>query len=711
MKQKLLNSLRLRVCMLVAMMAFAVNGAWAETYSFSNIPTKGWSTSGGSQTISNVNWTYSTVTYIGESSGRVQVGSSKNPQTTAWTIQTPITSFGENKKITSVSITAYTTAASATYEISVGGASVKSGSLTTSSEEYSAGNLAATSGSIIVTLTGSSSSKAMYLSDIEVTYEDAVVVTHTANFSVNGTVSTQDIAEGAAITFPADPADVSGKSFVGWTAAAIDGTTNTAPIFVGSARMGTADVTYFAVFADKKPGTSSTTTDALNQSFTEVSGTSYTEWTGKTGTSGAVYAGQSAGGYSSIQLRSNNSNSGVITTTSDGKARKVTVVWNSETTSGRTIDIYGKNSAYTAATDLYNSSNQGTKLGSIVYGTSTELAIEGDYEYIGIRSASGALYLTSISIDWETGTPTTYDNYCTTLPRPTITVATAPASIAATEADGTLAVTYENLTISGENDFVIQYCNAEGEAVSKPEWFEAIVMEDNGSYVAMYSVEENDGAARTAYFKVYAMDDEDFVYSNLVTITQAAAPITAKLNAKGYGTFSCTSALNFAEATDYSAWQITAVSTDNEITFEKINGSVAGSTGLFLMGSAGETITLTEAASGTDISSTNKLEAITEATTITAGQYYGLSGQNFVKVNAGIVPAGKALLPANLITESSAGDVKAFTFVFKDTETGISETRTVSAEEAQAIFNLAGQRLPKAQRGVNIINGKKVVVK
>ena len=34
-----------------------------------------------------------------------------------------------------------------------------------------------------------------------------------------------------------------------------------------------------------------------------------------------------------------------------------------------------------------------------------------------------------------------------------------------------------------------------------------------------------------------------------------------------------------------------------------------------------------------------------------------------------------------------------------------------SAEEAAEIFNLAGQRLQKAQRGVNIVNGKKVLVK
>lgn len=152
-------------------------------------------------------------------------------------------------------------------------------------------------------------------------------------------------------------------------------------------------------------------TDVLNQSWTGVTGTSYAEKTGLKGSaSDAVYAVQCAGGYESIQLRSNNSNSGVVTTTSGGKVKSITVEWNSNTSNGRTLNVYGKNTAYSSASDLYNSSNQGTLLGTIVCGTSTSLTIDGDYEYIGFRSASGALYLTSVTIVWEaaaTGTVAT----------------------------------------------------------------------------------------------------------------------------------------------------------------------------------------------------------------------------------------------------------------------------------------------------------------
>ena len=64
------------------------------------------------------------------------------------------------------------------------------------------------------------------------------------------------------------------------------------------------------------------------------------------------------------------------------------------------------------------------------------------------------------------------------------------------------------------------------------------------------------------------------------------------------------------------------------------------------------------------------------------------------------VPAGKAYLEA----AASARE-----FIGFDGATGIETVKTAKAEEG--IFNLQGQRLMKAQKGLNIINGKKVLVK
>ena len=144
-------------------------------------------------------------------------------------------------------------------------------------------------------------------------------------------------------------------------------------------------------------------TDVLNRELTGVTGSTYTSWEGKTSNSDAVYAGQSAGSYESIQLRSNNSNSGIITTASGGTVTNITVTWNSNTADGRTLNVYGSHSAYTSPTELYDTITDGTLLGIIKKGTSTELEITQPFEYLGLRSAGSAMYLEAIDITWETG--------------------------------------------------------------------------------------------------------------------------------------------------------------------------------------------------------------------------------------------------------------------------------------------------------------------
>ena len=241
------------------------------------------------------------------------------------------------------------------------------------------------------------------------------IPTHNVTWSVNGVTNSESYKEGTSIVFPANPSAIEGKVFMGWTTTAISGTTDDTPTFVSSATMGTSDITYYAVFAKVTSGVSGTITDDLTLATTGITGTTYKGFTGKTASSTAVYAGQCAGGNDAIQLRSNNSNSGIVTTASGGKVQKIVVVWNSNTTDTRTIDIYGSNSAYSQATDLYDDKKQGTKLGSIIYGTSTELTVTGDYTFLGIRSNSGALYLNKVSVDWLSGSLETYSGYCTTV--------------------------------------------------------------------------------------------------------------------------------------------------------------------------------------------------------------------------------------------------------------------------------------------------------
>ena len=93
-----------------------------------------------------------------------------------------------------------------------------------------------------------------------------------------------------------------------------------------------SDITFYAVFAQEGTGDGSgtaTVTDVLNRETTGATNTTYIAWSDKQATSSAVYAGNSAGGNNSIQLRSDASKdaAGIITTTSGGKATKVIVAW------------------------------------------------------------------------------------------------------------------------------------------------------------------------------------------------------------------------------------------------------------------------------------------------------------------------------------------------------------------------------------------------
>lgn len=139
-----------------------------------------------------------------------------------------------------------------------------------------------------------------------------------------------------------------------------------------------------------------TVTDVMTASDLPATSTSYTNFSNVSLTSNAKYAGQSAKDSSGrIQLRSKNSNSGIVSTTSGGTITSVRIVVGN---GNNTILVFAKNTAYASASDLYNESLQGTQIGSCT-STST-ISITDEYQFIGIRSSSGAVYITRIEITY-----------------------------------------------------------------------------------------------------------------------------------------------------------------------------------------------------------------------------------------------------------------------------------------------------------------------
>lgn len=454
--------------------------------------------------------------------------------------------------------------------------------------------------------------------EVTVTYLD--LGQFTINYMVDGvnTNAQVNVWEGTVLVFPT-PTAIGDKTFIGWSETAIDGTTDDAPSFVNiDGLIASEDKTYYAVFADLTPGDFTTTTDVLSRETTGVENgaTTYSAWSNKTATSDAVYAGKSAGGNNSIQLRNNSTAStksydGIITTTSGGKAKKVVVEWNSNTVVGRTLNVYGKNTAYSTIQEIFGE-NKGTLLGTIVMGTSTTLNISGDYEYLAFASNSGAMYITSISIDWENGTPDTYSNYCTTVTSPII------ANITITSAGYT---TYFN-----EFAYVM------------PEGLEGKVMK----------VSDNGVASETAF------EAEEIVPANTALVLKG-------------------------EAKTYDL-----VGTDSEGT--AVEGNL-------LQGS------------------TTALDAASVANKFGAGKYYKLVNEDngigwYWGAENGSAFAFKANKAYLVVPESQASNIR-YISIDGDSTTGIDAID--AATESFEIYNLQGQRISRLQKGVNIVNNRKVI--
>lgn len=152
--------------------------------------------------------------------------------------------------------------------------------------------------------------------------------------------------------------------------------------------------------------------DVIDNAFTGVSGTTYTDWT-NTGASGAVYVGQTAADASTVQMRSDPTKAaaGIVTTVSAGVVKKVAITWNSKTAANRFVDVFAKNTPYEAVADQNDPEKRGYYIGSIDrLNAETDLAgeldIPGNFAYIMLRSADSALYLDDITITWDLeGTP------------------------------------------------------------------------------------------------------------------------------------------------------------------------------------------------------------------------------------------------------------------------------------------------------------------
>ena len=198
-----------------------------------------------------------------------------------------------------------------------------------------------------------------------------------------------------------------------------------------------------------------------------------------------------------------------------------------------------------------------------------------------------------------------------------------------------------------------------------------------------YITEEEDHSAE--YYDDVNFTFEFGVATETVTLT------------KEYNTYVPTKALDFSGVEGIKAYYVTEV-TATQATLTETT-TVAAGEGIIISGTP-DTYEVPVATTEVDKSTTNKLAT----GTIAEGDYILYDGQ-FVLCTGGTLPDGKAYLPKSEISTSSA---KALILGFGDA-TGINEAKAAKADGA--IYSISGVRVAQPQKGVYIMNGRKVIVK
>lgn len=180
---------------------------------------------------------------------------------------------------------------------------------------------------------------------------------------------------------------------------------------------------------------------------------------------------------------------------------------------------------------------------------------------------------------------------------------------------------------------------------------------------------------------------------------------TLTTSAGGYATYSADYAVNYSEL-GLTAYTLTVDETNKTVTAKAFTGVVPAGKAVLVKGTASKAYTLTHATTEGDDTFATDLQ--TGATTAD-GTQYGFTSKSgtpvFAQVKSGQdIPAKKGYIVLN---SSSAAK---YAINFDGEATGIHTIEAASAANA-AMYNLAGQRVDKAYKGIVIVNGKKYLNK
>ena len=188
----------------------------------------------------------------------------------------------------------------------------------------------------------------------------------------------------------------------------------------------------------------------------------------------------------------------------------------------------------------------------------------------------------------------------------------------------------------------------------------------------------------------------DFLYIYKTGDVELPDAVEVNVTAGGYATFCSEYDLDLSGVEAY-----TATLDGSSVTFTKQTGTVAAGTGLLIKATEGQ-YEIPVATSGEKIAN-NALIGMLSASDIVAGSYVLMTKPyvGFFKTTSTFACTANtayiAPLPAETRIVLPGNDATAI--------------KAIEAEKNGEVYNLAGQRVVKAQKGLYIMNGKKVVVK
>lgn len=199
-----------------------------------------------------------------------------------------------------------------------------------------------------------------------------------------------------------------------------------------------------------------------------------------------------------------------------------------------------------------------------------------------------------------------------------------------------------------------------------------------------------------------------YIYS-VTVYTLRPATVSKTITSAGWATYCSPYALDFSSSiTNLTKAYLVTGHEGSTLTLSPITTTIPANTGILLEGEGAVSIPVV-ASSLTDVSA-NILKGVTTAMAKDANSIYVLmneaAGVGFYKNNnAFTVGANTAYINA-----TDLAGARAF-YLFGDETTGISLTENSELRTENAVYDLQGRRVAQPQKGLYIVNGKKVVIK